>query len=586
MAGLFIRLKLSLIAGGLRGPGGGARIAGLIIALIGALTVMPLGFGLLAFQHGRPGAADTAVVAFTVFAAGWLVLPIAMFGADETLDPARLALLPLRPAALARGLLAAALTGIGPAFTLVILLGAVVAVASGPGSALVGLVAAVVELGLCVTGSRALVTALSGVLRSRRGRDLGVLLGGLVVIAFFGANLAFQRSLEGVDGHAPGRIGPAVASAAAIARWTPPGMTAHAAADAAAGQYGSAVIELAVGGATVLLLTWIWIVMLRGALEHPDASTQAGHRRLVRTRAPVPAGDRTAAGASAAGASGTGWWSGVRASRALNSAAKELRYYRRDPRRKQQLVSLVMPVLLIVVNSPLGLGRTGLGVRAGPGGGATGPGGGSAGLGAGGLVSAAGHLPIWPAVIGGMIAGMFSSVNQFGFDGSALWMNVAATSRWQDLRADIAGKNIAGALITVPVFAVLYLVLGALAGDPLRAAVAFAMGVCALGATSSVGSITSVLLPTPIPERRSSAFSSGGAGQGCLAGLATLAGLGVALAAMVPVFAAIAVWRAGAWLLVAGPGYGLMLAWAGRIVAANVGFRRLPEVLARVSSVI
>jgi len=40
----------------------------------------------------------------------------------------------------------------------------------------------------------------------------------------------------------------------------------------------------------------------------------------------------------------------------------------------------------------------------------------------------------------------------------------------------------------------------------------------------------------------------------------------------------------GPELLVVGPCYGLMLAWAGLIVAANVGFRRLPEVLARVSS--
>jgi hypothetical protein len=573
VAGLFIRLKLSLIAGGLRGPSGGARIAGLIFALLGALLVMPLGFGLLAFQHGKPGAVNVAVVAFTVFAAGWLALPIAMFGADETLDPARLALLPLRPAALSRGLLAAALTGIGPVLTLVILLGAVAALATGPGSAMVGIVAAVIELGLCVTGSRALVTALSGVLRSRRGRDLGAVLGGLVVIAFFGANMALQPSLAGVGDGAPDRLGAGLANAAAIARWTPPGMTAHAVADAAAGRYGVAAIELAAGGATVLLLIWLWIVVLQRALENPDSSTQVDRR--------APARARLRDGrALVAGAAGPGWWSRARTSRALNAAAKELRYYRRDPRRKQQLVSLVMPVLLVVVNSPVGLGRAG-GL-----GGSIGSGAGGTGLGASGQASAAVHLPVWPAVVGGMIAGLFSSANQFGFDGSALWLNVVATSRWQDLRADIAGKNIAGALITVPVFAVLYLVLGALAGDPLGAAAAFAMAVCALGATSCVGSITSALLPTPLPERRSSAFSSGGAGQGCLAGLATLAGLVVALALIVPVFVLIARWHSGPWLLVVGPCYGLMLAWAGRIVAANIGFRRLPEVLARVSSLI
>lgn len=563
MARLFARLKLSLIAGGLRGPGGPARIVGLIFAILAALFVMPIGFGLLAIEHGKPGAGNLAVMTFTIFAAGWLVLPIAMFGADETLDPARLALLPLRPAALARGLLAAALTGIGPVLTLVVVLGAVVAVADGPVSALAGLAAVLIELGLCVAGSRALVTVLSGVLRSRRGRDLGVLLGGLLVIALFGANMAFQRSLAGAAGHGAGGVGVNFGGAAAIARWAPPGMAAHAVADAAAGRVGIAAVELGVGAATVGLLAWVWIAALRRALEHPDASTQAGRRSRAMAVA-VGSAAVLASGAGGpqplAGAPAPGWWSRLRDSRALNAAGKELRYYRRDPRRRQQLVSLVMPVLLIVVNSQVGHGS------------------GSAG---GGM-----HLPVWPAVLGGMIAGTFSSANQFGFDGSALWLNIAATSRWQDLRADIAGKNIAGALITVPVFGVLYLVLGAMARDAGGAAVACAMAVCALGATSSVGSVVSVLLPTPIPERRSSAFSSGGAGQGCLAGLTTLAGFGATLALLVPVFVMIAGWRPGTWLLIVAPCYGVLLAWAGRLVAANIGFRRLPELLARVSSLI
>jgi ABC-2 type transport system permease protein len=567
VARLFVRLKLSLIAGGLHGTGGTARIAGLVFALLGALLAMPLGFVLLAIQHGRPGAANVAVITFTAFAAGWLVLPIMMFGADETLDPARLALLPLRPATLVRGLLAAALTGIGPVVTFVILCGAVVAVADGASSVVVGVLAVLIGLGLCVTGSRALVTALSGVLRSRRGRDLGVLLGGLVVIAFFAANMFFQQSLarsESSAAHGPGGpLGTGFAGTASVARWTPPGLVAHSVADAAAGRYGTAALELGAGLVTVVLLAWAWIAALRRALEHPDSSTHAARRSRPRRSS------RRAAGVLAAvPAVAPIWWPRILASRTLAAAGKELRYYRRDPRRKQQLVSLVMPVLLVVVNSRIGLG---VGMSAGPPGAGTG---------------AAQHLPVWPAVLGGMIAGMFSSANQYGFDGSALWLNIVATSRWQDLRSDIAGKNIAGALITVPVFAVLYVVIGALASDPAGAAVAFAMAVCALGATSSVGSVTSVLLPTPIPERRSSTFSSGGAGQGCLAGLSTLAGLGTALALMIPVFLLIARWQPGVWLLVVAPGYGLLLAWAGRLVAATIGIRRLPELLARVSSLI
>ncbi len=194
MARLFIRLKLSLILGGLRGAGGPTRLVGLLLALLIALPVTSLAFSFLAAQHGRSAAA-IAISAFTGFLLGWLVLPVTTFGVDETLDPARLALLPLRPAVLARGLLAAACTGIGPVVTGIVLLGAVTAVATNPLSWLVGLVALGIELCLCVIGSRALLTALSGLLRSRRGRDLGVLIAGLLSVALFAVNLAVQRSM-------------------------------------------------------------------------------------------------------------------------------------------------------------------------------------------------------------------------------------------------------------------------------------------------------------------------------------------------------------------------------------------------------
>ena len=43
---------------------------------------------------------------------GWLFLPLVFFGVDESLDPARFALLPLRRRTLIAGLLTAALIGV------------------------------------------------------------------------------------------------------------------------------------------------------------------------------------------------------------------------------------------------------------------------------------------------------------------------------------------------------------------------------------------------------------------------------------------------------------------------------------------
>ncbi len=545
MAWLFVRLKLRLIVGGLRGPGRGGRIAGLVAALLTMLWVVPLGFLLLAAQHGRAGADNLIVLVYTAFAVGWLVLPLMTFGADETLDPARLALLPLRPRELAGGLLAAALTGFGPILTVVLLTGSMVAAARGPVAVLVGLAAVAIELVICVAASRALVTALSSLLRSRRGRDLGVAISGLLVLGIYAVTLTFQRAA--MLGHGAAGLGAGLAGVARIARWAPPGMTANAVVQASAGRYGPAVLELGAGAVTAALGLWLWLVLLRRALETADSSTQSAGRRRDRRRAarPVPA---------------FGWRAHPRlwSSRALTTAGRELRYYRRDPRRKQQLVSLAMPVFIVVADSVPGLRPGGTGGSA--------PG-----------------LPTWPAVFAGAIAGMFSAANQFGLDGSALWLTAAATSRWQDLRADIAGKNLAGAVITIPVFGFLYLALGLWLHAPGPAARAVAMIVCAFGATSGVASILSVLNPVPIPDRRANVFSSPGTGQGCLAGLMTLAGLLAALVLLTPALVLTALWRAPLLVGVLVLGYGALLAWAGRWAAAVIGFRRMPEILATVS---
>src|ERR1019366_4338220 len=439
------------------------------------MWIFPRGFSARAAQHGKPLAVDIGVVLFTVAFAGWLLLPMLMFGTDETLDPARLALLPLRPGAMTRGLLAAALTGIGPVVTFGALLGVVAAAATGPGSAAVGVAAVAGELGLCVTGSRALATGFFSLLRSRRGRGLGVLAGALLSLAVIGANFAVQDALIGGD------LSRGVRDVAAIARWAPPGMTAHAIGDAARGDYGVAAAELAAGAGTAALLLLAWMAALRRALVSRDTSTQPGRRGRSR------AGPDARAAAGGAVLRQRLWLRPERASRALTVAAKELRYSWREPRRKAGLLGLLVAVIVTLSVSRLGH-RPGGAPGGAPGGS---PGARSPGNGA---------LLVGAAVYGGIIAGI-QSANQFGQDGGALWLNVAATSRPQDLRADLAGKNLASAVIAMPIFAVLYTVLGLLTGDAVTAAAAFGMAACALGVTLGITSMASILLPYALPER-------------------------------------------------------------------------------------
>ena len=105
MARLLVQLKLRLLRNALRASKG--TKAGFIVSTILAVAGAVFIFIVLARLHGHSAAVDLTTVIFTVFAFGWLIVPLVAFGLDGTLDPATLALFPLRLRPLAVGLLAA-----------------------------------------------------------------------------------------------------------------------------------------------------------------------------------------------------------------------------------------------------------------------------------------------------------------------------------------------------------------------------------------------------------------------------------------------------------------------------------------------
>lgn len=526
MAGLFVQLKLRLLTGGFRKSTG--QMVGFILGAVFAVCLGALGCFLLAVLRGQGRTAtDIGVVVFTAFALGWGFLPLLHFGTDETLDPSRLALLPLNRRRLITGLFVASLVGTPPVATLLVLAGGVVGLSGGAGSILVGVVAAALELALCVTFSRALTCALSGLLRSRRGRDLAVFAGLAIVVGIQGLNLAAQY-LAGWD------VGNALTNAARVLRWTPSGLAAHAIGDARGGDYLTAVGELAATAGTVALLLWWWTAALTRALVVHDASTQGAvrpHGRLGPTvGALLPTG------------------------RVGAVAAKELRYVWREPRRKVGLASSLWPGVIIGFS----FATNGGGLRAGA------------------LIAVS-----FIALLLGLQA-----ANQFGLDGAATWMNVMATSEPRDMRADLAGRNLAHAMIGVPLLLIVSGCFGAFARDLGQAVTAFAVGCGVLGVSLGLSSVTSVLLPYPVPERRTNVFSGGNAGRGCLTA-ATAWGTMLASAVLaLPVILPAAFFGAPATvpLLVLAPAYGAGIAWAGRRIATAVAFPHLPELLAKVST--
>jgi len=126
---------------------------------------------------------DLTTVVFTLFAFGWLILPLLVFGLDGTLDPATLALYPLRTRPLAVGLLAASATGAWPLANLIGLLGL-----SGPGFGLEA---------MTLTGRRALRAYFSG-----QNIALGLVAVPLLTVISFGLAAVAKHPVDGFAGMA------------------------------------------------------------------------------------------------------------------------------------------------------------------------------------------------------------------------------------------------------------------------------------------------------------------------------------------------------------------------------------------------
>ncbi|MGH7735646.1 MAG: hypothetical protein ACREOE_18610, partial [Gemmatimonadales bacterium] len=169
MARLLVQLKLRLLRNALRGSGR-AKVS-FILSTVAAGLVAAGTFAALAALRGQSASVDVTTVVFTLFAFGWLILPLLVFGLDGTLDPATLALYPLRTRPLAVVLLAASATGAWPLANVLGLLGVTVGLAHGLAGVVIAILAVLMQVLFCLALTRFVTTGLAGLLRSRRGKD-------------------------------------------------------------------------------------------------------------------------------------------------------------------------------------------------------------------------------------------------------------------------------------------------------------------------------------------------------------------------------------------------------------------------------
>lgn len=530
----FVRLKLKLTANGLRGRP--ARIALFVLGVLSGGLFAILGYAGLAVPGvlGDQQAAHIALpLAGGVLVLGWLFLPLLFFGVDESLDPARFALLPLRRRTLIAGLFTAALVGIPALSTLVATLGMVDTAArlGGPVAALTELAGIVLGLLLGVALSRAVTSAFAEALRSRRARDLATILLAVVAALLGPLQLLVLSAAQRADWDT-------VAYLADALGWTPIGAPYSLGLDVAAGRYWAVPVRLIITLAAGAALLWWWGRTLERAML---GTSSAG-------RGPARAGGARAGGARAGGRVRTPVGRllprGLPATRSGALIAREMRYWFRETRRRATLVTLMVAGLFLPVSLSIGDGSPGA------------------------LV----------ILVGGLAA--MALANQFGMDGNAYAANIVAGVPG---RVEIQSRVIAHAIYVVPLFAVDAIVIGAISGRPWTIAGEFGLLLASYGVGLALVLPVSIRAAYPLPENASPfAMSSGG---GMAKGLLTVGVLLGAVIGSLPL-QIVAYFLGPVWWwigLPAGAAYGLGAYLISVGGSGDLLDRRMPELLATIS---
>ncbi|MFI5745874.1 transporter [Streptomyces sp. NPDC051644] len=523
---VFVRLKLTLLRNGLRQSAGrrAAYITSIVFTLLIAAGQL---IGLIALR-GHAHAGSFVVLLAGVLAIGWTVMPLLFPSGDETLDPSRLVMLPLRPRPLIAALLMASLVGIGPLFTLCLAAGSVFAVAQGVAGAVFAVVAVPLTLLVCVALTRAVATANTRLLTSRKGRDLAVLSGLVIAVGFQFVNFGAQRL---------GRAGglSALDPVADVVRWLPPASAVGAVDSASQGSYGQAAVQLLLSVVALFALLWLWQRSLVKLMTAPDGSTLAAaeptrkkaRRDGSRLSALLPQG------------------------RTGPVMERGLRYVARDPKTKAAWVSaLAIGLIVPLLNAVQGTGS------------------------------------LYFACFAAGMLGM-QMYNQFGQDTSAFWMVALTISSTRDAYLELRARAMALLLITLPYTILVTVVTAAVLGDWGALPGVMGLSFALLGAMLATGAVASASFPYSIPQ--DGAFKNVVPGQAGLAWISIFGGMISAALLCAPVIA-VTIWLHVAdmeqrlWLLLpAGAVYGALIAWAGLRLAAPRTANRLPEILAAVS---
>ncbi len=525
MVALLVRLKLTLLRNSLRRSVW--RTVGLVIGMVYGLgVVVGVLIGMVALRYtSLELTADVTVVGYGVLTLGWLLMSLLVFGVDETVDPSKFALLPVRARELLPGLLVSGLVGVPGLATVLVSLGLVVTWTRSLPLTVASLVAVPLGLATCVLLSRAGTAAFASFLSSRRFRDLA-----FVALALFGASFGIVGNLVGSFASTDaGQLRRSLGALAGIAGWSPFGWAWSIPADVARGQWAAAGLHLLLAAAFIGLLWVAWGHFLDLRLVSPtEAGSEGGKVRdssLVEQLYPAtPAG-------------------GV--------AGRTLRYWRRDPRYLAGIAGFMIAPIVIVVTQ---------------------------------LINPNGSAVIAmfaPSLIGLLIG--LSVAQDLSYDGTALWVHISAGVRGAD---DRAGRVWSTMTVYIPLMVILLGATVIVTGEWRLLPVTIGLTVALMLTGLGVGSVVGALWQWPAPPPGANPFQKGNSGglPSLLSFSVTIFGT---LILALPTIALV-VWSSfthwvGYLTLPVGLACGLIALKVGIVQGGKLLDRRWPEVMRAVS---
>ena len=519
MVAQFLRLKLRLLANIFRRSAW--QVVGIVLGLVyglGAAVILFAALVGLRFAGDVQLIRDVFIVVGAATIIGFIIFPLA-FGVDDTMDPRRFALFGLPDRALALGLACAAMIGIPALVLAVVLAGTVVTWSRGVGETIIAVLAAAIAFGTCLLLARVATSFASLLLATRRAREVSSVFGVLLIV-MLSPIIALLVTLDWAES---GVL--VLESIAGVVGWTPLGAAFAAPGDAAAGDWGPALLKILIAAGTLAGLWYAWQALVAHMLVTPGREASAKSYR------------------------GLGWFDRMPRNATGVVAARSFTYWVRDAR---YWVSIVMvPIVPVLVIVPLGLAGIPLGYAV--------------------LIP----VPLMCLLLG------WSLHNDLAYDHTAIWLHVASGVRG---RSDRAGR-----LVPVLLGGIIVIGIGGAATAvtlhdwrllPSVIGVSTALLLGGLG----IGSITSARFPYPAVKPGDSPFQqpqSTGAITALVQSITMFGSILVALPALV--FGALGLLVDPEWhlaSLAAGTVAGIAVLIGGVLLGGRVFDRRGPEMLA------